>query len=670
MLPEIGHFALILAFVAACAQAPVLLAGGRIGEADAALFGRRAAILIFALTGAAFFILMYAYAISDFSVFNVFQNSHTAKPFIYKLTGTWGNHEGSMLLWALVLALFSAMLAWQGRAVPTTLHRLTLGVQSLVIAAFLAFILFTSNPFERFIPAPSDGEGLNPLLQDPGLAIHPPFLYLGYVGFSIPFSFAVAALIRGQADAVWARLVRPWALAAWTFLTIGIGLGSWWAYYELGWGGWWAWDPVENASFMPWLAGVALIHSIRVVERRDALKGWAVLLAIMTFSLSLVGTFLVRSGILTSVHTFAVDPTRGVFILMILAAAIGGSLTLYAFRAGSLSATGSFSAVSREGALVVNNVLLVAACAIVFVGTFYPLFIDVLSGEKISVGAPYFNLVFTPIAGLALLLAAAATLMAWKKASLNAVALRLRYAAIAALAAAVIVLAIAEREKVAGAIALALVVWLAIGALTDIAGRVKLFRAPLGQSLARLAGLPRAAWGAALAHFGIALFALGASGISIWKTEEILLMNIGDSVTVAGYEVTLKNVEQLTGPNYVAELGQFEAVKGGRTLALDAERRFYPVRQMQTTEAGIRARATGDLYISFSENASGAGWPVRILFHPLVGCLWWGMAITAFGGAMAMTDRGRKPARARAPSRAQARRRSQDMPAGAKTAQA
>jgi cytochrome c-type biogenesis protein CcmF len=602
--------------------------------------------LIFALTAAAFFILMRAYAVSDFSVENVWENSHTAKPFVYKLTGTWGNHEGSMLLWALVLTLFSAVLAMQ-RAVPAALYRLSLAVQGTIIAGFLAFILFSSNPFVRLAPAPPDGQGLNPLLQDPGLAIHPPFLYLGYVGFSIPFSFAVAALIRGRADAVWARLVRPWALAAWTFLTVGIVLGAWWAYYELGWGGWWAWDPVENASFMPWLAGVALIHSVRVVERRDAMKGWAVLLAILAFSLSLVGTFLVRSGVLTSVHAFAVDPTRGVFILMILAAAIGGALTLYAARAGALEATGGFSSVSRESALIANNVLLLAACAVVFLGTFYPLFVEVLTGEKLSVGAPYFNTVFTPIAMLALFLAAAGTLMPWKKASLKNTGRRLTYAAAAALGAAVIVLVIADRSRAAGAGAMALAAWLGAGALTDIGARVKLFRAPMGDSLSRAASLPRAAWGAALAHLGIAIFALGAAGTSIWKSEEIALMAEGDTVSLAGYEVTLTGVRELQVANYLAERAQFEAAKGGETVSLVAERRFYPVEGTQTTEAGIRARAFGDLYITIGENTSGAGWPVRLMFHPFVGALWWGAGLAALGGALALSDRGKKPAPAR-----------------------
>lgn len=644
MWPEIGHFALILALVVALVQASALLLAARVETPGAAGFAQRSSMLVFALVAASFFILMHAYAVSDFSVLNVFENSHTAKPFIYKLTGTWGNHEGSMLLWVLVLTLFSAVLAMQGRAIPPSLHILTLAVQSTIIAAFLAFVLFTSNPFERFIPAPVDGQGLNPLLQDIGLAIHPPFLYLGYVGFSVPFSFAVAALIRGRADAVWARLVRPWALAAWTFLTIGITLGSWWAYYELGWGGWWAWDPVENASFMPWLAGVALIHSVRVVERRDTMKAWAILLAILTFSLSLVGTFLVRSGVLTSVHAFAVDPARGVFILMILIAAIGGSLTLFALRATALKPTGSFEVVSRESALVLNNLLLIAASATVFVGTFYPLFIDVLSGQRISVGAPYFNLVFTPIAALIFLVAAAGTLLPWKKASLHDTLKRLAYPGAAALAAALIAAAIVDRHRLTGGLAMGLVVWLAGGALADLFSRVKLFRAPLGDVFARARGLPRAAWGAALAHAGLALFAFGAVSISLWKSEEIKLMQEGDIVSVAGYDVTLVSVEQVNGPNYVAERARFNASKNGNVIALSGERRFYPVRGMQTTEAAIKPQFFGDLYINFGEN-TGAGWPVRAFFNPFVAFLWWGATVAALGGALSLSDRGRKPAR-------------------------
>lgn len=647
MTPEIGHFALILAFMLALIQGPALFMGARADDARFAVFGQRASILIFGLVALSFFSLMHAYAVSDFSVENVFQNSHSAKPFIYKLTGTWGNHEGSMLLWALILTLFSAVLALQGRAAPRDLLLLTLGVQALIITAFLAFILFTSNPFLRLIPAPADGTGLNPLLQDPGLAIHPPFLYLGYVGFSIPFSFAVAALIRGRADSVWARLVRPWALIAWVFLTIGIMLGSWWAYYELGWGGWWAWDPVENASFMPWLAGTALIHSIRVVERRDAMKGWALLLAITTFSLSLVGTFLVRSGVITSVHAFAVDPARGVFILAILFAAIGGSLSIFALRANSLSATGAFTPVSREGALVVNNVLLLVACAVVFVGTFYPLFVDVLSGEKISVGAPYYNLIFAPLASLTLLLAAVGTLLAWKKGDLGASLKKLWPAAAAAVVIAIIVAVIADRARISGAFAMGLVVWLAGAAATDIAERIKLFRGPFAQSWSRAKGLPGATWGAAIAHGGLALFALGAASMSLWKTEVVQLMAEGDQSVIAGYEVTLQSVERLRGPNYEAERATFAATKNGETVTLAGERRFYPVRGMETSEAAIRARGVSDLYISFGANTSGNGWPVRLFFNPLVGFLWIGAGVTALGGLIAFGDRGRKPAKLR-----------------------
>ncbi len=660
MIPEIGHFALILAFMIAIAQSVSLLIGFNRADARFAAFGGRASIVIFCLAGLAFSCLMFAYATSDFSVANVFENSHSAKPFIYKLTGTWGNHEGSMLLWVLILALFSAVLAMQARAAPVKLHMLTLGVQAMIITAFIAFVLFTSNPFERLFPTPMNGEGLNPLLQDPGLAIHPPFLYLGYVGFSIPFSFAVAGLVLGRVDSVWGRLVRPWALIAWVFLTIGIALGAWWAYYELGWGGWWAWDPVENASFMPWLAGTALIHTVRVVERRDAMKGWASLLAITTFSLSLVGTFLVRSGVLTSVHAFAVDPTRGVFILTILMAAIGGSLTVYAVRASTLSATGRFEPVSREGALVVNNALLVAACATVFVGTFYPLFIDVLSGDKISVGAPYFNLIFTKIAALTLAIAAIGTLLAWKRANLRTVLRSMAPIAAAALAAGVIVLVIAERERVAGAFAVMLVVWLAGGALIDIIGRTKLFRVPLKDSLARARGLPGAAWGAVIAHSGLALFAFGAAGASLWNAEHVALMAEGDSAEISGYEVTLTSVEQFRGPNYEAERASFMARRGADEFEISGERRFYPIRGMETSEAAIRAHRVGDLYVSFGANQTGRGWPVRLYYKPFVGCLWWGAALTALGGLVAFTDRGRKPARLR--------RRRHASPAGMKVA--
>lgn len=647
MVPEIGHFSLILAFFVSLAQGALPLLGERIGEARFAAFGRQCALLLFLLVAGAFAALMYSYAVSDFSVANVAENSHTAKPFLYKLSGTWGNHEGSMLLWVLILSLYGAALALAGRAIPVGLHSLTLSVQGMIAAAFLAFILFTSNPFERMFPVPLDGADLNPLLQDKGLALHPPFLYLGYVGFSVPFSFAVAALIRGRADSVWARLVRPWALTAWSLLTIGITLGSWWAYYELGWGGWWGWDPVENASFMPWLAGTALIHSIRVVERRDALKGWAVLLAILTFSLSLIGTFLVRSGILTSVHAFAVDPLRGVFILVILGVAIGGALTLYGFRATKLTATGAFAPASREGMLIVNNILLVSACATIFTGTFYPLFIDIISGEKLSVGPPYFNTVFLPLAALVLALAAAAMLVPWKKADLGAVMRRLYAAGGAAIAAGVLAGFLAPKNAVIGGFSVALVIWLIAGTLTELKARANLFKAPFRDSLKRLRAMPRAAWGGTVAHLGLALFAIGVAGLSLWKAEEIVFMTEGGSVRIADFDVRLVKVEEIDGPNYLAERASFEAARGGKTRLMVAERRYYPVRAMQTTEAAISPHATGDLYISIGEAQAGKGWPVRLYFNPFVGCLWWGAAVVVFGGVLSISDRGKRPALAR-----------------------
>ncbi len=415
MTAEIGQLLLIFAGLAALFQGVFPLAGAHFGNSALMRAARPAALLQFALVAAAFATLTFGHATSDFSIRNVFENSHTAKPLIYKLTGVWGNHEGSMLLWSLILAGFGAAVAVKGKA--GALAARALGVQGLIAVAFLAFIIFTSNPFLRLFPAPADGQDLNPLLQDPGLVIHPPFLYLGYVGFSIAFAYAVAGLISGRIDEAWAREARPWALSAWVFLTIGIALGSWWAYYELGWGGFWAWDPVENASFMPWLAGTALIHSIRVLEVRGAFRAWTTLLAILAFSLSLIGTFLVRSGVLTSVHAFATDPARGLFILIILGVFIGGALTLFALRGPALQSSAGFRPVSREAGLLVNNVIMVAACATVFIGTFYPLFIDVVSGEKLSVGAPYFNIVFLPFMAAALLIMSPAAALAWKKGS-------------------------------------------------------------------------------------------------------------------------------------------------------------------------------------------------------------------------------------------------------------
>jgi cytochrome c-type biogenesis protein CcmF len=647
MAAEIGQFALILAFLIALYQGSFVVAVA--GRPDRMLMGsaRAAALAQGALIVLSFGCLTYAHAVSDFSVLNVVENSHSAKPFVYKLSGVWGNHEGSMLLWALILAGYGGVLAASTIGRPaTTLETRALSVQGAVAAAFLAFILFTSNPFARQFPAPADGMDLNPLLQDPGLAIHPPFLYLGYVGFSITFAYAIAGLLQGRIDSAWARAVRPWALAAWTFLTIGIALGSWWAYYELGWGGFWAWDPVENASFMPWLAGTAFLHSLRVVEKREAMKAWTVLLAILAFSLSLIGTFLVRSGILTSVHAFAVDPARGVFILAILAGVIGGSLALFAVRGASLNSHSSFQPVSREGAILLNNVFLVTACATVFIGTFYPLFIDVVSGERISVGAPYFNATFLPLMGLMLLLIAPGAALAWKNGRLDA-SFRLMWPALLAGAAAIIIaLWLTWPKPIAAAVGAGLIGWVAVGTLLDLLARINAGSMPLKSSLARLGGLPRSYIGMILAHLGLAIVALGVLGAGVWHTEEVRLMKIGDVVAVGPYEARLADVSEIRGPNYVSEVARFELAKGGKTVReMSAERRFYPVRGMQTTEAAIWTRVSGDIYLTLGERTSEAGWAVRAFDNPFVVWLWFGSGVLAIGGIVAASDRPARRAR-------------------------
>src|SRR5579863_2954431 len=498
MIIELGHFALILALCLALLQATLPLRGAARGHAGLMAVGQTAAVAQFALIAMAFVALVNAYVTSDFSVVNVVENSHSLKPMLYKVTGVWSNHEGSMVLWVFILSLFGAAVALFGDNLPPALRARVLAVQGMIGTGFLAFILFTSNPFLRLHPAPLDGQGMNPILEDRGLAFHPPFLYLGYVGFSVAFSFAVAALIEGRVDAAWARWVRPWTLAAWCALTIGIAMGSWWAYYTLGWGGWWFWDPVENASFMPWLVGTALLHSAIVVEKRDALKSWTVLLAIVTFSLSLVGTFLVRSGVLTSVHAFAVDPMRGAFILVLLVIAIGGSLTLYAVRAPSLGGGGLFAPISREGALVLNNVLLATAAATVFLGTLYPLFLDAVGGPKVSVGYPFFNRTFAPLMVPLLLAVAAGPLLAWKRGDILAAMQRLWAAFAAVIVVLLVGIYLVYGGPVMSVFGFALAAWVAMGALTEWAERVRLFRAGLGESIRRAIHLPRASYGMTL----------------------------------------------------------------------------------------------------------------------------------------------------------------------------
>jgi cytochrome c-type biogenesis protein CcmF len=576
----------------------------------------------------------------------VFQNSHSLKPMLYKVSGVWGNHEGSMLMWVLTLSIFSAAVALFGRNLPPTLKARVLSVQSMIGVAFLAFIIFTSNPFVRLAPAPPDGTGLNPLLQDPGLAFHPPLLYLGYVGFSMAFSFAVAALIEGRVDAAWGRWVRPWTLAAWIFLTAGIALGSWWAYYELGWGGWWFWDPVENASFMPWLFGTALLHSAIVVEKRDGLKSWTILLAILTFSMSMLGTFLVRSGVLTSVHAFASDPERGIFILMILLITVGGALSLFAWRAPTIRGGGVFAPVSREGALVLNNMLLTLACATVLLGTLYPLILEALSGgaSRVSVGPPYFNATFAPIMVPLVLAIAFGPLLAWKRGNIRAVSRKLTTALIAAIAVIAITFIAVPDGPALAPFAMGLAAWLAAGALVEWAARIKLFTAPLAESWRRLGGLPRAASGMTLAHLGLAIMIAGITGSSAWRTELITTLAVGDTAQVRDFSLTLQAVENGRGPNYTFERGTFLLTDSdGAVTVLYPERRFFPIAGQTTTEAAIKTTLLADFYAALGESGrtpeTANQWTVRFFINPMVPWLWLGALVMVGGGFLSLSDR-------------------------------
>ncbi len=548
MIAESGHYALVLALALALIQSIVPVLGARWRDAALMNVARSTALAQLAFVLASFAALVTLHVTSDFSVANVYENSHSLKPLIYKITGVWGNHEGSMMLWVSILALFGGMVAAFGSNLPLSLRARVLAVQAWIASAFYLFILLTSNPFLRLANPPIEGRDLNPVLQDIGLAVHPPMLYLGYVGFSISFSFAIAALLEGRIDAAWARWVRPWTLVAWIFLTLGIAMGSYWAYYELGWGGWWFWDPVENASLMPWIAGTALLHSALVMEKRNALKVWTILLSILTFSLSLLGTFLVRSGVLTSVHAFASDPTRGVFILLILCLFIGGSLTLFAARASSLKQGGLFAPISREGALVLNNLFLTTACATVFVGTLYPLALEVVTGDKISVGAPFFNLTFGPLFVPLMIAMPFGPLLAWKRGDLLAASQRLIAAGIAALGALALVWAWARGGSALAPLAIALAVFVIAGALCDLAERVQLFRVPYGVSLRRAGGLPRSVWGAAFAHAGIGLALMGIVCETTWNSEHIAAMKPGDSAKIAGYDLQFASPERPAGP--------------------------------------------------------------------------------------------------------------------------
>ncbi|PZO65581.1 MAG: heme lyase NrfEFG subunit NrfE [Paracoccus denitrificans] len=633
MIAETGHFALILALGVALFQVCVPMAGAVRGNVRWMEAGRAAAVLQLILLFWSFAALTFSFVTSDFSVALVYENSHSAKPLLYKFSGVWGNHEGSMLLWVLILALFGAAVAGLGQTLPPTLRARVLSVQGAIGAAFLSFILLTSNPFLRIGNPPLNGRDLNPLLQDPGLAFHPPFLYLGYVGLSVSFSFAVAALLEGRIDAAWARWVRPWTLAAWVFLTIGIALGSWWAYYELGWGGFWFWDPVENASFMPWLLAGALLHSAIVVEKREALKSWTILLAILAFGFSLIGTFIVRSGVITSVHSFASDPERGLYILVLLAVFIGGALTLYAARADRMTAKGVFQPVSREGALVLNNLLLAVSAFVVFVGTIWPLVAEYLWDRRLSVGPPFFNTAFTPFAVAIAIALPIGSILPWKRGRLGRVVTQLRPALIFAVAVAAVVFAVSTGRSGLAVVGASLGAWLIGGAAVDLWQRA-------GHTASRLTRLPLADWGRATSHAGVGVTFIGISLLTAWQQEDVRVAKIGDGFDIGAYQVTLRNVQEQAGPNYRALVATMTVARGDREVAtLRPEKRIYPVQGVPTTEAAISTGIFGDIYLVIGDPQPGGGWAIRAYVKPFALWIWAGFGLMAFGGALSLSDR-------------------------------
>jgi len=638
MITELGHFALVLALAVAVVQSTVPLIGAQRRWGGWMAVGEPAAILQLLLITVAFGALTWAFVTSDFSLQLVVLNSHTDKPMLYKISGVWGNHEGSLLLWVLILALYGACAAWFGGNLPATLRARVLAVQGMIGVAFLAFLLFTSNPFLRLAEPPMNGNDLNPLLQDPGLAFHPPFLYLGYVGLSMAFAFAIAALIEGRVDAAWGRWVRPWTLAAWVFLTIGIALGSWWAYYELGWGGFWFWDPVENASFMPWLIAAALLHSAIVVEKRESLKAWTILLAILAFGFSLIGTFIVRSGVITSVHAFANDPERGVFILLILAVFMGGALTLFAARAGAMEAKGVFSMVSRESALVANNLLLAVASFVVFVGTLWPLVAELLWDRKLSVGAPFFDAAFSPFMVALAMLMPIGALMPWKRASLGRAMAPLWGVMALSLAFGALVWAMQTGQSALGPVGAILGAWVVLGAAADLWQRAG--RGPVAARLSRLSRLPRADWGKSTAHAGLGVTVFAVAAMTAWSTEMIKVVKLGESFPLHGLQVTLDKVEEVEGPNFLSTTATMTVRDGDRVVAvLQPEKRVYPVQAMPTTEAAIDYGLLRDIYLVIGDAQTDGGWAVRAYWKPLANWLWIGAGLMALGGLLSLSDR-------------------------------
>ncbi len=640
MLVEIGHFALVLALLAAAVQGVAPLVGASARSRALMDVARPAALLQLGLVALSFVVFIHAHIVSDFSVLNVFENSSLSKPMLYKVTGAWGSHEGSMMLWVFMLALFGGLVALFGRSLPASLRARTLAIQGLLGFATLAFIVGTSDPFTRLFPVPADGRDLNPLLQDPGLAFHPPFLYFGYVGFSITYSFAIAALLEGRVGAAWARWVRPWALTAWCGLTIGVAMGSWWAYYVLGWGGWWAWDPVENASFMPWLLGTALLHSAAVVEKRETLQRWTVLLAIMTFGMSLIGTFLVRSGVLTSVHSFALDPARGVFILVLIAIVIGGGLVLYALRAPALETGNPFAPVSREGALVLNNLLLAAGMATVFLGTFYPLFAEVWSGVKLSVGPPYFDATFVPIVMPGIVAMVLGPVLAWRRGNLRAALRRLSPALAGAIIAPLIVFLFNRSASPAALAGIALASWAMLGVLADLADRAGLAKLPPGAVLRRLRHLPRGTWGYAIAHFGVGVLIAGITVSTAWRSERIETLRAGDTLQIAGRTLHFVRATEGNVDNYRVQRAEIVVDRAGSApFTVYPERRWYPIAGSSTTNTSITTNGFGDLYLALGDPDGKGGWVLRAYYNPLVPWVWFGALLAALGGLVSLSDR-------------------------------
>ena len=645
MISELGHWALITALLIATVQFLVLFSGYFNNWRTLLQLGPTLAVTQFVLVAISFAALTTAFVSSDFSLALVVLNSHTLKPLLYKITGVWGNHEGSMLLWILVLSLYGFLVGMWGHQLPIRFKALVLAIQSLLAFGFLSFILFTSNPFARLAVPPFDGQDLNPLLQDPGLAFHPPVLYLGYVGLSITFSFAIAGLIYGNIGSAWARWTRPWTLAAWIFLTLGIALGSWWAYYELGWGGWWFWDPVENASFMPWLITTALLHSTIVLEKRECFGRWVILLAILAFSFSLIGTFLVRSGIITSVHAFASDPTRGIYILALMLFFSGGGFFLYFLRNQVAQRESMFELLSKETALLTNNLLLVVSTLVVLLGTFWPLIVEILDGNKISVGAPYFNLAFTPFFVALTLLLPFGVLFAWKKANMPRTLRVLRPPMLFAMFVGGIVFFVQSGNGILGPVGCALAVWLMLGSIWELGVRTGFGKHKFVRSIEWFRRLPCSEIGKALGHIGLGFTILGIASVSSWELEDIRIAVPGESYEIGSYEFRFRGVTEVMGSNYLALQGDIRVFRNATEVAiLKPEKRFYPVAQTTTTEAAIDMGLLRDLYVVLGDQNEDRGWVIRTYIKPMVNWIWIGAIVMAAGGAMSLTGFARSTA--------------------------